>query len=138
MFEYQFWFILGYMSLIYKREAKVLIPLSIAFGGVGACFYASVVHFVNALVGIWLTYLLAQSIRNITENRFVSNIVKNSFGIYLFHPIIIYVLYYYLGNCQFNGYLCTMCVSRQFCNLLFLNRSNENGKTTNINWRKVI
>lgn len=110
MFEYQFWFILGYMSLIYKREAKVLIPLSIAFGVVGACFYASVVHFVFALVGIWLTYLLAQSIRNITENRFVSNIVKNSFGIYLFHPIIIYVLYYYLGNCQFNGYLFALCV----------------------------
>lgn len=110
MFEYQFWFILGYMALIYKREAKVLIPLSIALGVVGACFYASVAHFVYALVGVWLTYLLAQSIRNITENRFVSNIVKNCFGIYLFHPIIIYVLYYYLGNCQLNGYLFALCV----------------------------
>lgn len=105
MLEYQFWFILGYMTMIYRQETRIMIPISIIIGFVSAYFYAPISLFTFALIGVWLTYLLAQRIRGITENKTINKIVKNSFGIYLFHPIIIYALYYHFGKYQPNEYL---------------------------------
>lgn len=105
MLEYQFWFILGYMTMIYRQETRMLMPISIIIGLVSSYFYAPISLFTFALIGVWLTYLLAQRIRCITENKAVNKIVKNSFGIYLFHPIIIYALYYHFGKYQPNEYI---------------------------------
>lgn len=105
MLEYQFWFILGYMTMIYRQETRMLIPISIIIGFVSAYFYAPISLFTFAIIGVWLTYLLAQRIRCITEYKIINKIVKNSFGIYLFHPIIIYALYYHLGKYQPNEYI---------------------------------
>lgn len=105
MLEYQFWFILGYMTMIYRQETRMLIPISIIIGFVSAYFYALISLFTFALIGVWLTYLLAQRILRITKYKTINKIVKNSFGIYLFHPIIIYALYYHFGKYQPNEYL---------------------------------
>ena len=72
MLEYQFWFILGYMTMIYRQETRMLIPISIIIGVVSVYFYAPISLFTFALIGVWLTYLLAQRIRCITENKTIN------------------------------------------------------------------
>lgn len=76
MLEYQFWFILGYMTMIYRQETRIMIPISIIIGFVSAYFYAPISLFTFALIGVWLTYLLAQRIRGITENNTINKIVS--------------------------------------------------------------
>lgn len=111
MLEYQLWFILGYMTLVYKSEFKRFIPIVLVIGVASTFFYVPITRSVYALIGTYLTYWFAQAIRNIAENKIIKSIVKNSFGIYLFHPIIIYALYYYYGDSQHNVYLFASCVS---------------------------
>ena len=54
---------------------------------------------VGGLVCISLTSYMKMQFMN---NRFVKVLSKNGFGIYLFHPMIIYILYYYLGGLDIN------------------------------------
>ena len=54
---------------------------------------------VGSLIIIYITALFSTKL---TESRIYKSVKKNSFGIYLFHPMIIYVLFYYLGQKQIN------------------------------------
>ena len=65
---------------------------------------------VYALTGIYVFYRSAPWLKAITTTRLFDLINKNSFGIYLFHPIIIYLLFYIFGDLPVNPYLLTALV----------------------------
>ncbi len=47
----------------------------------------------------------------ITDNRIYKLVKENAFGIYLFHPMIIYVLYYALGSLGINPIILSSCIA---------------------------
>ena len=52
-----------------------------------------------AIDGITIMYFISKNLsERITRTNLYSEIVKNSFGIYLFHPMIIYIIYYSIGS----------------------------------------
>lgn len=77
------------------------VPFSDGLGG-GKTVYA--------LTGIYVFYRSAPWLKAITTTRLFDLINKNSFGIYLFHPIIIYLLFYIFGDLPVNPYLLTALV----------------------------
>lgn len=46
----------------------------------------------------------------ITNNFIYKTISMNNFGIYLFHPMIIYILFYNIRNLNLNPYISTICI----------------------------
>lgn len=57
-------------------------------------------YFITALTGMLFIYTLSSILcrHHISKNRLYRTLSQNSFGIYLFHPMIIYVLFYYTGS----------------------------------------
>lgn len=46
----------------------------------------------------------------IYENKIYIHLKKNSFGIYLFHPMIIYILFYYFGSRNINPFVLSFAI----------------------------
>lgn len=113
MLRYQFWFSLGYVFMMHRESVK-----AISF-----CLLACVILIYNlkemhhlyfrmpllgtltALAGIMLFYYVSFATRNTLSNKYVAMISDNSFGIYLFHVPIIYLLYYFFGSLTLSPYL---------------------------------
>ena len=70
-----------------------------------------IINQIASISGIIMMYELSQLIfdSQLLENTIVKHILKNSYGIYLFHPMIIYVMTYYMSS-NFNCYISCICL----------------------------
>ena len=69
--------------------------------------YASLLY---ALLGIYAIYLLSLRLTYLTRFPFINKVNRNIFGIYLFHPVIIYLFFYYLDKSEIGVLPITVCV----------------------------
>lgn len=69
-------------------------------------------EFSSAVFGILFIYgvITLLSKTTIEENKIYKSIEKNSFGIYLFHPMLIYIMFHFLGEKDVNPYILTLLV----------------------------
>lgn len=106
---YQFWFTIGYFAMHYKLLFRLCTPIIICIGlvAVGYMQMGGVKQYVYALSGIYIFYFFVPFLGNITSLRFFYLVNRNSFGIYLFHPIIIYLLFYYFSKFSIDPFLFT-------------------------------
>ena len=93
---YQFWFILGYIAMIYRKYLNILFSILIIVVW-GFIERASLLY---ALLGIYAIYLLSLRLTYLTRFTFINKVNSNIFGIYLFHPVIIYLFFYYLDKSE--------------------------------------
>ncbi len=105
---YLVYFYLGYfynryyekLYIIHKLPALIILFfIQILAFKLNIVFVKYLSALVGGLVCISLTSYMKMQFMN---NRFVKVLSKNGFGIYLFHPMIIYILYYYLGGLDIN------------------------------------
>lgn len=68
-------------------------------------------EFIGIFMIISLAIFCIKKLYFIIETYFYNVIDKNMFGIYLFHPMIIYVLFYFLGIYNINPILLTLVIS---------------------------
>lgn len=82
-----------YLSLIVNTYRFIVISINLC----------------SAIFGMITVYSIVNMLLNtkISNIKLYQEIKKNSFGIYLFHPMIIYVLFYYLGDKNVNPILLT-------------------------------
>ena len=86
-----------------------LITLSLSLKLNTSGFIINTINLCSAMFGIATIYSIVNMIlnTNISSNKLYKELKKNSFGIYLFHPMIIYVLFYCLGSKDINPFLLT-------------------------------
>lgn len=68
-------------------------------------------EFVGMFMIISLSIFFLNKLPFVMETYFYKVIDKNMFGLYLFHPMIIYVLFYFLGGYNINPILLTLGIS---------------------------
>ena len=111
--KYQFWFVLGYFYFCNKNlysnisvvsgSLALLLLTTIAVGHYN--LNVPLLRTICPFVVIILFYKCSSHSKKIVNNKLYIAISKNNFGIYLFHPIIIYVIYHYFSNLIINPYL---------------------------------
>ena len=111
--KYQFWFVLGYFffynkNLYYNLSAvggtlALLLLTTIALGRYN--LNVPLLRTICPFVAIILFYRFSCHSKKIVNNKLYVAISKNNFGIYLFHPIIIYVIFHYFSYLNINPYL---------------------------------
>ena len=109
-FSYQLWFTSGYMAIVYKRHFHKALPLILVLGFVVSFWVRPIVNIMFAIFGISLFYYVAPYCKNIVNDALFKAINRNSFGIYLFHPIIIYAIIFCFRNIQISCFL-IFCVA---------------------------
>lgn len=67
--------------------------------------------FIGILMIVFLGFCIEKMFTAFTKTYIYRIINKNSFGIYLFHPMIIYALYYFLGDFNINPYLLSIGIA---------------------------
>lgn len=113
--EYLIWFTLGYLFTIYKPIFKYVAIVAICglvFSMVIPEFTlpANVLKLFNAIVGIAIFYTLSVLTIKIEKTKLYRWIAPNSFGIYLFHAMIIYWIEFIAVPYQINPYLLSITV----------------------------
>lgn len=70
---------------------------------------------IYSFIGISGVMLLCSALLHrfpsVVDNRLYKSVKENAFGIYLFHPMIIYVLYYALGNVGIHPIILSSCIA---------------------------
>lgn len=100
-----------------KWALMVFIPL--------ACYYLlfhtvvqdtlllrKAIQIVAAISGSGLIYLVSHAVSETTlaDKEWFENLANDSYGIYLFHPMIIYVLFFWVSNVEHNPYVGTSVI----------------------------
>lgn len=120
--RYLFWYYAGYIfemqknkiDMIIARPGKVWIPV-VAF--LIIVFYLWLgnnlwVGLIAAGAGIMLVYYIAFYWKeNLWGNNIYRLLEKDCFGIYLAHPMIIYICFYYFRNMMYNPYITSILVT---------------------------
>ena len=110
--QYLIWFTLGYLFTIYKPVFKYV---AIAVGcGIGFNMMMplppGLLKLFNAIIGIGAFYILSVTTMRIEKTLIYQSIAPNSFGIYLFHPMVIYWLEFIATPYEINPILLSLCV----------------------------
>ena len=105
-------FTLGYLFTIYKPVFKYV---AIAVGcGIGFNMMMPLppclLKLFNAIIGIGAFYILSVTTMRIEKTLIYQSIAPNSFGIYLFHPMVIYWLEFIATPYEINPILLSLCV----------------------------
>lgn len=107
--KYAHYFAAGYIINKYKEEITAVCknPLGLlASAGIFAIAYAANAEVLKAYSMILLIFGLSDVVSdNICNNKLFAALKRNSFGIYLFHPMIIYIMFYYFGQARISPYL---------------------------------
>ena len=116
--KYLFWFAIGYDFMMHKDNYKVFV-LGVLFPGMILMLYlienqhlsvrAPLFATVTAMAGIMLIYSISSKMAG-GGNSFVGLVVKNSFGIYLIHVPIIYLMFYGFHTFSISPYLFSLIV----------------------------
>lgn len=112
IFHYFVYFYIGYLIMGYLDylnfiksnwfiiSSIILIILSLAYLG----SYATLI---TAIVGTIMCFGLSIRLNNVlnTKSALITGLKQNSYGIYLFHPMIIYLFFFYFSQLVVNPYL---------------------------------
>lgn len=116
-FSYQLYFFIGVIlhyeyetfERIVQKFLYLFLLLPFALAGMFIYNPNTVTDMCYIFIGIFMVLAFAYFIETkmgwFTKKYIYTVIQKNSFGIYLFHPMIIYVFYYLLGNKDINPYI---------------------------------
>ena len=115
--KYLFWFAIGYDFMMHKDNYKMFV-LGVLFPGMILMLYlienqhlnvrVPLFATVTALAGIMLIYTISSKMRG--GNSAIGLVVKNSFGIYLIHVPIIYLMFYGFHGFSISPYLFSLIV----------------------------
>jgi fucose 4-O-acetylase-like acetyltransferase len=123
--EYLIYFYLGYLfqanknilatKLKFNKVTVVLafmlnvITLYLSLNIQTKWFIINTISLCSAVFGMISVYSIINMLfnTNIFNAKLYKELKRNSFGIYLFHPMIIYIMFYYLGNKNINPFLLT-------------------------------
>lgn len=99
LLTYFLWFVLGYFFVLHKRYANCVAFGAVVMTILSLCyntfaFSQPILDITFAITGITLFYVLSLYTKNIITYSWYKLISRNSFGIYLFHAMIIYMLEY--------------------------------------------
>lgn len=116
--NYLFWFAIGYDFMMHKDNYKVFV-LGVLFPGMILMLYlienqhlnvrVPLFATVTAMAGIMLIYSISSKMKG-EGNSFIGLIVKNSFGIYLIHVPIVYLMFYGFHGFSISPYLFSLIV----------------------------
>lgn len=117
-FHYLFWFTLGYVFILYKNEVQRIVMYSVGIAFLFAylviehnvSFHIPFFSTIAACAGILLFYLLSCDFKSISKTLFFRLVSKNSFGIYLYHVFIIYLMFFFLKGLSISAYLLSLSV----------------------------
>ena len=112
--EYLIWFTLGYFFTIYKSLFKYIAIIAIC----GVSFNVALpeitppnlLKLFNGIVGILIFYIISMKTIKLENSKLYHWIAPNSFGIYLFHAMIIYWLEFIAMPYNINPFLLSICV----------------------------
>lgn len=105
MLIYQLYFVIGYMVSYYRNMFIRYMLIFLCAGFLLADYLGPWKAPLLALSGILFFYLIAPLGKCLVNSKCFKLIAKNVFGIYLFHPIIIYILFYYFSHCFINSFV---------------------------------
>ena len=112
--EYLIWFTLGYLFTIYKPIFKYVIIAALCGLGLNMAMPEftppNILKLYNTVIGIAILYLLSVRTIKIEETKLYQWVAPNSFGIYLFHAMIIYWLEFIASPYPINPYLLSMAI----------------------------
>lgn len=125
--EYFLWFSLGYFCFLYKEKKEigfVIIALCAILFIITINLEENnetILKISSAIIGIFIFYLISIKSISLNDTKIGKIINSNSFGIYLFHPMIIYVLGYKLSKFSINPIFLTsvIFVATLFLSILF-------------------
>lgn len=116
-FSYQLYFFVGvilnyeytFVQKVFKKLFFVFFLTPIALAGMFV-FNPNIItdlcyKFLGIIMVIFIGYCIVKWFEGFTDTYVYKIISKNSFGIYLFNPIIIYIFYYFLGPIDINPYV---------------------------------
>ena len=110
-FKYMLWFVMGYELIVCQETllSRIVKQWGLYFGAliIALEFFSSPMFFpgcrtIYAIGGITFFYSIAFKIRSIVKLNFFRIVTSNSYGLYLFHPILIYLMFHYWGRCNVN------------------------------------
>ena len=112
--EYLIWFTLGYMYTIYRPAFKYVAVVALC----GLGFNMAMPEFTppyllklfNGIIGVAIFYILSMLTIKIEKTKLYQWVAPNSFGIYLFHAMIIYWLEFIAAPYPINPYLLSIAV----------------------------
>ena len=116
LMNYFLWFTLGYFFVIYRNRniAKYLAAFFITCTMIQLLTPIAVPHLMattaNAITGISIFYLISLHTTKLSKYREYQIISRNSFGIYLFHAMLIYILEYEFSSYRLNSLILTVVV----------------------------
>lgn len=142
-FSYLLYFYLGYMFqknkelllpflnrtstitiLVFLSLISFILSLNINADTILHQAFLKILTFVSSITGGSLFYLIAYQLLStkFTKTKFYKTISKSSYGLYLFHPMIIYLVFYYTKNILINPFLLVAiaCVISITLSLLFI------------------
>lgn len=112
LFYYSLFFYLGYIfNRSYDKIGKICKhPIILILSSVCIALLCReniwIFRIIVALAGIFLVIGIVEYINvKLYETKPFKALKQNGFGVYLFHPMIIYVLYYYWGPLNINPYI---------------------------------
>lgn len=114
LLAYFLWFTLGYFFVVHKKYAKFITIPAMAIIAL-SLFVAlpnvmGVVETASAITGIALFYILSSYTTFLARFGWYQIISRNSFGIYLFHAMIIYMLEYVFSSYSVNPIILSLLV----------------------------
>ena len=113
---YLIFFYFGGLAFQYRNRVKPSIPVIFVFLAVNLIFYRGYMYldsidglifsifkhvslFLSSVSGMLFYYFLVSRLVKFTNNMTLAHFLdKNSYGIYLFHESIIYIVYFYMGK----------------------------------------
>ena len=114
VFNYFLWFSLGYFFILKRQWWGILLGTSIIVLALSYIYQnpiiASIKNIAVAIIGISAMYIVSKYTQGIRDTFLYKTIGDNSFGIYLFHAMIIYILEYMFSPYPINPLLLSIVI----------------------------
>lgn len=116
---YSFFFLIGYLGIRYldalrftKYPLSILVTIIFIFLFNFDSFHSMMpVKLITAILGLLVCLGISWYFLQGTSNsKIVSYLKRNSYGIYLFHPMLIYILFYYTIELSIHPYLLSFAI----------------------------
>lgn len=106
LLTYFLWFTLGYFFVLNRSISKYVAAVSIVCTMVQLLTPIAIPQLLattaNAITGISIFYLISLHTTKLSKYSWYQVVSRNSFGVYLFHAMIIYILEYVFSSYSIN------------------------------------